>query len=1096
MSFLNKNPQMPASTAQGASQVSSYREAEPVPLGFGRDWFPSHWLCAPHSPRTAYGGEQRPEWQYRSIAAGYCEGPIDFVGKVRINGEEYTNLDYTFSDGEESHEFILNDNMALKGAAFKLILHRGTEDALMPTALNAATGQTHPAYRGRCWAEWENIDLGQGTTALPDIQLELGRHTPAIGPEEGGFPKTDSHPEGVNPFAAIYALLTDEAGFGLSEDLIDAAHWAAQALALEASGVANRTGNAVRCHPVFKSAQEAISLLSTILAHVDGYLYIEDGKICVGWFPSQAPVGPLPEITEHDLEEAPSGGSFPDWNRGPASVAVICRAFSRNYNDTPVLSPAPANLETGVAVTPSRVERPMIHDEAQAAQIAAEISAARGSNEATVTLKVQKSRAVKGDGTPLMPGDIFVWDFGPNSLDLVMRVIGRRIRAGETADLIEAIPERGQFPLPYVAPVDDRVLPTPSAPGEIDVADVRLWLLPSELSGVRALVPLVNRAHRGIYRVDLHLSVDGSAPWSPILDARFFAAKCAVVSGISSGATTLQVTSTSVDIGRMAAQDANAQTDDTLLLLVGNELLSVGTITVVSPGTYELGILRGRRGTAAAAHAGATVGWMFYRSEIARVEHEEFYRVRDGSNLYNATIATKYFKLQLFTIDEAGLAKPDAGISLQLPDLSPDDSAGYTIVLTNEAHTVACDASGNVNAGQLGSGSNAQTDVKVYRGGTALTPVNTGPNSDQFSIALGTLTATTATQVDADTVRADSLTADSGTIQILITVAGAFTVPKLFSLSKSKAGAAGGAGAQGIPGPGLVYVGAYNAGTVYYYTPARRDVVSHSGSYYVTNNAAKSGTNSWGTPGGGDWSAPDATYKFVATDLLLANDVTILRTLVMGDGATSNAGTIRSHGATGFAAGTGFWLGLDGTTPKLRVGNPAGSYLSWDGTRVAGRFGSGSTTTLIDDNGISFEGPSSTGTQIGYSGGPYINLIGGGGNNLLMTGGAFSVQNGGVAMLKWDTASAKLVFTNDSNAALYRPGIGSLKTDGSFTAAVNLKAGANIEVVGNILAGGAVGDGRGIKYAGGTSNAIAFRWDGSNVRVIVDGSEQGTIPNP
>ena len=96
--------------------------------------------------------------------------------------------------------------------------------------------------------------------------------------------------------------------------------------------------------------------------------------------------------------------------------------------------------------------------------IAAEISASRGSSEAKVTLTVQKSRAVKADGTPLMPGDLFSWNYAPHSLNLIMRVVGRRMRAGETADLIEAIPERGQFPLPYIAPVDARVLPTPSAP--------------------------------------------------------------------------------------------------------------------------------------------------------------------------------------------------------------------------------------------------------------------------------------------------------------------------------------------------------------------------------------------------------------------------------------------------------------------------------------------------------------------------------------------------------------------------------------------------------------------------------------------------------
>lgn len=51
-------------------------------------------------------------------------------------------------------------------------------------------------------------------------------------------------------------------------------------------------------------------------------------------------------------------------------------------------------------------------------------------------------------------------------------------------------------------------------------------------------------------------------------------------------------------------------------------------------------------------------------------------------------------------------------------------------------------------------------------------------------------------------------------------------------------------------------------------------------------------------------------------------------------------------------------------------------------------------------------------------------------------------------------------------------------------------------VVNNLKVGGAVGDVRGIKYAGGTTNFIAFYWDGSNVRAVVDGTLQGTIPNP
>lgn len=46
--------------------------------------------------------------------------------------------------------------------------------------------------------------------------------------------------------------------------------------------------------------------------------------------------------------------------------------------------------------------------------------------------------------------------------------------------------------------------------------------------------------------------------------------------------------------------------------------------------------------------------------------------------------------------------------------------------------------------------------------------------------------------------------------------------------------------------------------------------------------------------------------------------------------ATVN-GTIRG-GATSFTSGTGFWMGLDSGAYKFRVGDPAGSRISWDGS--------------------------------------------------------------------------------------------------------------------------------------------------------------------
>ncbi len=136
-------------------------------------------------------------------------------------------------------------------------------------------------------------------------------------------------------------------------------------------------------------------------------------------------------------------------------------------------------------------------------------------------------------------------------------------------------------------------------------------------------------------------------------------------------------------------------------------------------------------------------------------------------------------------------------------------------------------------------------------------------------------------------------------------------------------------GNDGGQGPGVVYRGAYVAGTEYFHTDIRRDIVVYSGQYYLANNTAKSGLTTWGTPPT-DWTAFGATFDAVATNVLLTADATITRGLVMGtlDGFS---GFIRSANATSLTAGKGYYFNYDGT---FRFGDTGSSVVSWDGTNL------------------------------------------------------------------------------------------------------------------------------------------------------------------
>lgn len=281
-------------------------------------------------------------------------------------------------------------------------------------------------------------------------------------------------------------------------------------------------------------------------------------------------------------------------------------------------------------------------------------------------------------------------------------------------------------------------------------------------------------------------------------------------------------------------------------------------------------------------------------------------------------------------------------------------AAGFSAWLTNEAHSCPAAADGTVSDPVAQS---ALGDVIAYKGATALTPVASSPGAGQFAIVVGS----GLTKVDNDSYRvtnAAALTSDANVFTITVNLEGAVSFTKLFAVSKSRqgvTGATGLTGATGDIGPGPVFRGTYVAGGTYYHNPRRRDIVVYGGAYYVTNNAAKDGANTWGTPLAGDWVSFGAVYSSVATDLLLAQDVSILRTLIMGDGS-AGAGVIRSNGASAYGSGAGFWLGYDGTVPKFRVGNPAGERLAWDGSSLFLRAGAielgTSFITRFDQSGV------------------------------------------------------------------------------------------------------------------------------------------------
>jgi hypothetical protein len=669
MSWLSPRAKLPATPAL-QQQLPSFHATDAVPFFYGRQRVGAHWLSDSFNWLTA--GKSTP-FEYASIAAAHAQGPVDFLGNVWVNGLQIWAVNATRGD-EDYIDVVLNPSTAL-GQPYSFRFYWGTETQNPDAYLVAGTGQDHPAYRGIAYSVWHNMDLGQGNTSIPQIEFEIGRK----GPTFGAYGGTGTQPYGVNPFAAIYGFCTEEkGGLGLVDGL-DPATWAAAAQALETKGVLARQGELVMLNPIASQQTTAESLFSQILTYVDGFMRQRNGKLEPGWFPNQpVDISTIPEITEDDIVGSISSGTFKD---GSDALTQLTTAFTdgpnNQYQTEGATARAPANRATAPSVIQNndKLDRPFANDVGQAGLMAQEqILLSSIPSIDGVVLQILRSRAVNLDGTPLLPGDLFLWNYAPLDMELICRAEERVEDPSKGHVQITFCGEHGEFPMPFVKAADPRVGITQAPPVDINTAKVRIYFLPPGLGGGREITALIDRPGTADTGTQLWMSPSGAAPWQLILDSGFFSALCAASGAIGTGDGTVSLSSSSLDFNRMQGQSAQAQTNDTLLLLVDNELMSVGAVTAAGAGVYNFSVLRGRCGTIAATHAADAPAWLFYNDEMVAVTWKEFYNVRTAG-VYDATVAKKYFKFGAHSYSAVGnLVPADPGFAFVFPDLSATDS--------------------------------------------------------------------------------------------------------------------------------------------------------------------------------------------------------------------------------------------------------------------------------------------------------------------------------------------------------------------------------------------------------------------------------------
>ena len=281
-------------------------------------------------------------------------------------------------------------------------------------------------------------------------------------------------------------------------------------------------------------------------------------------------------------------------------------------------------------------------------------------------------------------------------------------------------------------------------------------------------------------------------------------------------------------------------------------------------------------------------------------------------------------------------------------------SDGLTAILTNESHSIPTDSAGG-SGNYTGSG----TDIYVYEGSTQLAWDGSGTTAGKFTVsrsasnitAGGTIIANGNAARDPDH---SGMTADVATVTYTITGKRAngtsFTITKVQSTSKSKAGVTGPTGTTGA-----------SSRTAYARIPSNPTAISTTKTVSGDNRPTSTeSSTAWGASFNVSWTATDPSpgssdslYQIDGIYDPTANTTTwsspYISSLKVGtlSAVTANTGNLNVTGnltmssssailggQTAYNTGSGFFLGYSGAAYKFSIGSGS-NMLTWDGTTLS-----------------------------------------------------------------------------------------------------------------------------------------------------------------
>ncbi|MEO1292827.1 MAG: glycoside hydrolase TIM-barrel-like domain-containing protein [Pseudomonadota bacterium] len=222
-----------------------------------------------------------------SFAASLCEGPIDRIGRVWIDGSEVPIADLPHR------------------------LYTGTEDQLPDSAIEAIEGaENAPAYRGIAYLVFEDLDLTPFGNRVPQLSVEVYRRPPAL----ENTPRLEDQIRAValGPGTGEFSLATTPVRRVVREGVYET----------ENTHSASETADVVRALDQLQASAPNVESVSLILSWFGSDLRAEHCQI-------------RPGVERRDRDTAPLTWSVAGASRGSAHVISADESGAPSFGGTP-----------------------------------------------------------------------------------------------------------------------------------------------------------------------------------------------------------------------------------------------------------------------------------------------------------------------------------------------------------------------------------------------------------------------------------------------------------------------------------------------------------------------------------------------------------------------------------------------------------------------------------------------------------------------------------------------------------------------------------------------------------------------------------------